>query len=74
MHSFDVVDRVVVLPSAQCYRARAMKLIGYRHARLFPAYLPFKIHATLASRFTRPALVPTVQPFAVQIRRRARID
>lgn len=75
MHSLGAADRVVVLPSARRYHApHWWNLIWHCHACLFPAYLPFKIHATLASRFTRPALVPTVQPFAVQIRHRTHID
>ena len=40
----------------------------------FPLTRFLKYTPPLASRFARPALVPTAQPFAVQIRRRARID
>lgn len=39
--------RSVIMPAL-------MKLIGHCHARLFPAYLPFKIHAILSELFCSP--------------------
>ena len=75
MHSFGAADRVVVLPSARRYHARINEIkSGTVTYASFSLTCLLKYTPPLASRFTRPVLVPTVQPFAVQIRRRARID